>query len=303
MAENYNTIIYQKDEAVPNIAFIILNRPEKRNAISIGPGEMTGEVMDAIHRAEYDDEVKVILFKGNGQNFCAGFDLSMVYRVYGGSPDFSPGQATRLRIDEDHIVGLRRTLLYCKKITLCQVHGWCVEAGIYFPQACDISVAAKNARFAHRGQRLAFGGTISMPTDLTIGMSKKIIELLITGRTISGEEAEQIGIITRSVEPEILEDEVYNLAKALCLIPADAVAIGKMARKNVAEQLGLTNLLAQATYHTLATNLHYRPEEKQVVYIRDREKMGAKAAFHRLHDQFEDALNKTKYFRSYNPEK
>ncbi|MBI2909784.1 MAG: enoyl-CoA hydratase/isomerase family protein [Chloroflexi bacterium] len=303
MEAAYKTILYQKDEAVPNIVYITLNRPEKRNAISIGPNEMTGEVMDAIRRAEYDDDIKVIIFRGNGPNFCAGFDLSMVYRVYGGGPDVSPPQAARLRIDEDHIVGIRRALLYCKKITIAQVHGWCVEGGIYFPQASDIAVAAKNARFAHRGQRLAFGGTISMPNDLTIGLSKKIIELSLTGRTISGEEAEHIGIITKAVEPEILEKEVYSLAKALCNIPADAVAIGKMARKHVAESLGLTTLLGQATYHTLATNLHYTAAERQKsVYIRDREKMGAKAAFHKLHEQFETALNETRYFRSYSPE-
>lgn len=302
MNGSYKTILYQKDEAVPNIVYITLNRPEKRNAISIGPGEMTDEVPDALRKAENDEEVKVIIFRGAGQHFCAGFDLSMVYRVYGGSPDFSPPQATRLRIDEDHIVGLRRAILYCKKLTITQVHGWCVEAGMFFAQTSDIAIAAKDAMFAHRGQRLAFGGTLSMPYELVMGHTKKIVELLITGRTISGEEAEQIGIITRAVEPEILEQEVYNLAKALCLIPADAIAIGKMSRKHVAESLGLINLLGQATIHTLATNLKYRPEEKHTVFIRDRERMGAKAAFHKLHEEFEEALNKTRYFKSYRPE-
>ncbi|MFH1484638.1 MAG: enoyl-CoA hydratase/isomerase family protein [Chloroflexota bacterium] len=302
MSKSYKTILYEKDKEAPGIVFITLNRPEKRNAISIGPNEMTDEIQDALKQAEYDEEVKVIVFRGAGQHFCAGFDLSMVYRVYGGGPDFSPPQATRLRIDEDHIVGLRRAILYCKKITITQVQGWCVEAGMFFAQTSDIAIAAKNAMFAHRGQRLAFGGTLSMPYELVMGHTKKIVELLITGRTISGQEAEQIGIVTRAVEPEILEHEVYSLAKALCLIPSDAVAIGKMSRKNMAESLGLINLLGQSTYHTLATNLHYRPEERQTVFIRDREKMGAKAAFHKLHEQFEEALDKTKYFRSYRPD-
>ncbi|MBI2908355.1 MAG: enoyl-CoA hydratase/isomerase family protein [Chloroflexi bacterium] len=299
MNDTYKTILYEKDKEVPGIVYITLNRPEKRNAISIGPGEMTDEVPDALRLAERDGEVKVIVIRGAGAHFCAGFDLSMVYRVYGGSPDYSPPQAVRLQVDEDHIVGLRRAVLYCKKLTITQVHGWCVEAGMFFAQCSDIAVAAKNAMFAHRGQRLAFGGTLSMPYELVMGLTKRIVELLITGRTFSGEEAAEIGIVTRAVEPEILEQEVYNLAKALTLIPSDAVAIGKMSRKQVAESLGLTGLLSQATIHTLATNLKYREEEKKTVFIRDREKMGAKAAFHKLHDEFEEALARTKYFKSY----
>jgi len=298
MGKTYKTLVYKKDEATPNIVYIALNRPEKTNAISIGPGNMTDEVQDALREAENDEQVKVIIIKGNGKNFCAGFDLSMVYRVYGGGPGFRPYQEKRLRIDEDHVVGIRRALFYCKKILITQIHGWCIEAGMYFAEASDIAVAAKNARFAHRGQRLAFGGLISMPINVVMGRTKKIIELLLTGRTILAEEAEEIGIITKAVEPEILEEEVYNLAKALCLIPSDAIAIGKMCRKQVFEALGLGSFLPQAVFHTLATNLRYRPEEEQVMFIRNREERGEREAFADLHRQFEEALNKTRYFKS-----
>jgi enoyl-CoA hydratase len=137
-----------------------------------------------------------------------------------------------------------------------------------------------------------------MPIDLVMGQTKKVVELLLTGRTVRGEEAERIGIITRAVEPEILEDEVRNLAKALCLIPSDAVMIGKMSRKAVFESLGLGNFLPQAVFHTLATNLHYRPEEKEAMFIKHREDGGEKQAFDALHKRFEDALNKTRYFKS-----
>ena len=137
-----------------------------------------------------------------------------------------------------------------------------------------------------------------MPVDLIMGHTKKVVELLLTGRTVRAEEAEQIGIITRAVEPEILEEEVRNLAKALCLIPSDAVMIGKMSRKTVYESLGLGNFLNQAVFHTLATNLHYRPEEREMIFIKDRETGGEKKAFDSLHEKFEEALNKTRYFKS-----
>ncbi|MFC1971707.1 enoyl-CoA hydratase/isomerase family protein [Chloroflexota bacterium] len=299
MEQSYSTILFEQDEAVPEIVYITLNRPEKSNAISIGPDNMTGEVQDAIKRAENHEDIKVIIFRGKGKNFSAGFDLSQVYRVYGGGPGVRPPQAARLRVDEDHIIGLRRAILDCKKLVMTQIHGWCIEAAIFFAEASDIAIAANNAKFTHRGQRLAFGGTIPFPFDFTMGLSKKNMELLLTGRTISAEEAEQIGIITKAVEPEILEQEVYNLAKALCLYPSDAIAIGKMSRRHILESLGLTSMLAQVTYHTLATNLHYSPKEKESAFIRNREKMGEKEAFDMLHKSWEDALDKTENFKSY----
>ena len=97
----YNTIVYDKDKEQPHMAYITLNRPDKNNAISIGPEAMTGELQDAIRRADVDDEVKVLIFRGAGKNFSAGFDLSEVYRVYGGEPGVRPHQNVRLRIDEE----------------------------------------------------------------------------------------------------------------------------------------------------------------------------------------------------------
>ncbi|PIU85159.1 MAG: hypothetical protein COS67_09340 [Deltaproteobacteria bacterium CG06_land_8_20_14_3_00_44_19] len=100
----YNTIKYEKDKEQPHIAYITLNRPDKMNAISIGPDGMTGELMDAISRVDSDDETKVVIFKASGEDFCSGFDLSQVYRVYGGKPGFRPHQNVRLRIDEEQIL-------------------------------------------------------------------------------------------------------------------------------------------------------------------------------------------------------
>lgn len=303
MAEtSYRTILYDKDKEVPTILYITLNRPEKRNAISIGPEEITGELQDAVCKANGDEQVKVVIFRGAGDHFSAGFDLSMVYRVYGGRPGMRPPQAIRLRIDEDQLYGMPRAVLGCKKVTIAQVHGWCIEAGMWVVESCDIAIATKNAKFAHRGQRLAFGGKPFIPLELLMGHTKKITELLITGRTINGEEAEQAGIVTKAVEPEDLEEEVYNLAKAICLLPSDAIAVGKMCRRHIYDALGLTSIMSGIVYHTLGTNVTYRPEERETVFVRDREQEGAREAFHKLHNAFEEALSKTKYFKSYDSE-
>ncbi len=301
MAEvKYNTLLYEKDKKVPHILFITLNRPQKNNAISIGPDEITGEIQDAIRRADLDDEVKVVVFRAAGKSFSAGFDLSMVYRVYGGAPGVRPPQGTRLKVDEEQLFGMPRAVLGCKKVTIAQVQGWCIEAGMYISESCDIAIAARNAKFAHRGQRLAFGGIPYMPLEVLGGHNKKITELLITGRTISGAEAEEMGIVTRAVAPEDLEKEVYALAKAICLLPSDAIAIGKMSRKHIYESRGLTSVKDMVVYHTLGTNLSYTAEEREgAVFIRDRERVGEREAFHKLHEAMEQALSETKYFKSY----
>lgn len=295
----FKTILYEKDKEEPAILYVTLNRPEKTNAISIGPQGVTGEIKQACTLANLDPEVKVVVFKANGNNFSAGFDLSMVYRVYGGAPGVRPQQAKRLQVDDDHIMGMPRAVLSCNKVTIAQVHGWCIEAGIFIVESCDIAIAAKNTKFAHRGQRLAFGGQAFMPLELFEGHNKKITEMLITGRTISGEEGEQIGIVTKAVEPEILGEEVYHLAKAICSYPLDAIVMGKMHRRLIYESLGMNNVFSELVFHTLSTNLQYGPNEKENVFIRDRERIGEKAAFHKLHDAFETHLSKTKYFKSF----
>jgi len=299
--KKYNTIIYEKDKEDSKIAWIILNRPEKTNAISIGPDKMTGELQDAFRRVDADESVKVVIIKASGSHFCAGFDLSMVYRVYGGRPGVRPHQSERLRIDEEQLLGYPNAVFNCKKVTIAQVHGWCIEAGLWLVELCDIAVAATTAKFAHRGQRLAFGG-MPFPHELVSGHTKKNVELLITGRTVSGTGAEEMGIITKAVPPDDLESEVLQLAKAITLIPMDAICMGKMCRKHTFSELGMNNWWNMITYHTLGTNITYRDDERDTLFIRDREKVGEKEAFHRLHNAMEDALNKTKYFKSYTGE-
>jgi len=94
---------------------------------------------------------------------------------------------------------------------------------------------------------------MTAPYELVSGITKKQVELVITGRTINGDEAEAMGIVTRAVEPDILESEVCNLAKAIALMPLDAICMGKMCRRHAYDQLGLNNWIQPVVYHTLAT--------------------------------------------------
>ena len=299
----YKTILYEKDKEVPHILYVSLNRPEVNNAVSIGETEMTGELKNAMWRANQDDEVKVVIFRGMGKNFSAGFDLSMVYRVYGGDPDVKPNQRMRLQTDQDQLYGFPRAILDCNKVTICQLHGWCIEAGLYLVKASDLAIAAHNAKISQMGQRLAFGGLPILPLELFMGYTKKMTEFILTGRTVSGAEAEEIGIVNKAVPEEDLESEVYKLAKAISILPRDAIVMGKVARRHTLSALGMDRLSEVMVYHTLSTNIRYTDDEKDLMFIKDRESMGHREAFHKLHEKYEAALNETKYFKSYYPKR
>ena len=295
----FNTLLYEKDKEVPQIVYVTLNRPEKSNVISMGHGNMTQELQDAMRMVTEDDDVKVAIIRAAGKNFCAGEDLEMVYRIYGGSPTFRPYQGKRLVVDDTQLYGQWRAVFLCDKITIAQVHGWCIEGGMDIVEGCDIAVAADNSKFAHRGQRIAFGGIPMNPLEI-LRNPKKIRELMLTGRTISGKEAEDVGKITKAVPEADLASEVYNLAKAICVIPYDAIVMGKMACRHHYNQANVIGMDTGVVYHTLATNLRYKENEKELRFIVGREKEGsAREAFHKHHAIFEEALNKTKYFRSY----
>jgi enoyl-CoA hydratase len=263
---------------------------------------MTQEIKEAVEIANEDQDLKVVVFRGEGDNFSAGYDLEQVYRIYGGGPTIRPYQRTRLTVDDTQVFGFVRAVLNCLKVTVAEVRGWCIEAGIWLVEACDIAIATDSAKFAHRGNRLAFGGFPITPLELLGSHTKKTTELLITGRTISGAEAEQIGIITKSIPEQDLEAEVYNLAKAICIVPRDALVMGKLARRHTYNQVGALQLDSAVVYHTLGTNIRYAEDEKDLRFIKDRETTGsAKQAFHKFHQLYEDALDRTKYFQSFRP--
>jgi enoyl-CoA hydratase/carnithine racemase len=251
----------------------------------------------------HDDDCNVVVFRGAGKNFCAGFDLSMVYRVYGGAKGVKPSQRIRLQTDQDQLYGFPQAILDCNKVVMVQVHGWAIEAGLYITKAADVVVCAKNAKFSQMGQRLAFGGLPTLPLELVMGHTKKVEEILLTGRTISGDEAEEAGYVTKAVPEADLVDEVHNLAAAISLLPRDCVVMGKFARRHMLSRLGLTNLKEVILYHTFSTNLKYNEDERELMFIRDRESMGEREAFHKMHEAYEARLDKTKYFKSYRPDK
>ena len=278
-------VIYEKDG---NIATIILNYPEKLNAMDFpGDGGICDNFYkDALGLAEEDDEIKVVLIKAAGRAFCSGHDLTRVGFVYGMEPGKRAGQQPRLKVDNTWFDKTFRRLFLFPKITIAVVHGIAFGEGIFITECCDMAIAAEDTMFSHREQRLAFGGQISPLAIMTYGL-KRALDIWLTGRTVSAAEALQIGLVNRVVPNDKLDEEADNLARDLATLGRDVIAIGKASRQLTYAQVGiLAGWDTCGLLHTMGTNVHWYPGEYN--FFRERKAKGAKAGFHGLHGQFEE---------------
>ncbi|MFG2960998.1 enoyl-CoA hydratase/isomerase family protein [Streptomyces sp. NPDC048291] len=203
-----------------HIATILLNRPERRNAFTLG---MVDTWADCLRRAEDDPEVRVVVVTGAGGSFCSGVDLS----------DFKGEQRDPLAEKElltrrVHRVAL--TLEDVSKPVLAAVDGPAVGAGMDMALLCDIRFASRTARFSEGYIRVGLvpgdGGCWLLPR--AVGTSTAL-RLLWTGDFVDAEEALRIGLVEAVFETDGLLDSVYAFAARLAERPPAAVQIIKRA--------------------------------------------------------------------------
>jgi len=225
----YQTLRYEK---AGRIARIVLNRPERLNAIS---AEMPGELEAAVAAANDDPEVRVIILKGEGRAFCAGFDLSP--GLYTGPPmgEWDP------TLDFAMTTQFARqfmSLWYSRKPTIAQVHGWCVAGGTDLALCSDIIVAAEDARMGYPPARI-WGSPLTAMWVYRLS-AERAKSLLLTGDAVDGRTAERIGLIYRAVPGERLEAEVEALAARMANIPVSQLAAMKLLVNQAYENMGLS---------------------------------------------------------------
>lgn len=217
----YNTILVKKEAGV---ASVILNRPERLNAIN---EELTEELNSALDEVDRDDEVRVVVLTGAGRAFCAGADLST--------------GAGRERIrEETHGETIRRSLRHgppltglklqrLEKPTIAMVNGAAVGAGFGWALACDMRTGSEQTRF-----RVAFTtiGLIPGTGDAwllprLVGVAKAA-EFLFSGDFIDAQEAYRVGLLNKLVPHENLEAETMALARRLAANPPIALRLNKL---------------------------------------------------------------------------
>jgi len=288
------TLIYEKEDFEEgSMVTITMNKPETLNALNI---EFSREIDDAFTEVEHDDDVKVVVIKGAGKAFSAGYDLGRVYFVYGGGTgkpeDKSrrPSQRSRLAYDRWRSESLRRIFLL-DKITIAQVHGYCIGGGLYMSLCCDMTIAAEDAKIGHSEQRLGFSGTMYVfPIEVALIGQKRARELLLTGKLIDGTEAERIGLVNQVVPADQLEAETRKLARSMTLLPRDGIAIGKATARLAYDSMGLSSAFGQGYMsHTLFTNIRYEPGEFN--FIKRRRDVGMREAFKERDARYKDLID------------
>ncbi len=275
------TLIYEKkDYEEGSVVTLQFNKPNTMNALNI---EFSREIDAALDKVEQDDDVKAIVLKGSGNAFSAGYDLGRVYFVYGGGTGKvedktrRPSQRARLAYDKWRAESLRKIFLL-DKITIAQVHGYCIGGGLYMSLCCDMTLCADESKIGHAEQRLGFAGAMYVfPILVSLIGHKKAREMLLTGNLYDGKEAERIGLVNQSVPKDQLDDEVKKLAQAMTLLPRDGIAIGKATARLAYDSLGLTSSFGQGYLgHTMFTNTRFEPGEYN--FIKRRRDVGLKDA-------------------------
>jgi enoyl-CoA hydratase len=217
-------------EARGNLAIVTIDRPEVRNAVD---GPTATALAAAFRRFEADDALSVAILTGANGTFCAGADLKAV----------SDGRGNRVQQEGDGPMGPSRMLL--AKPVIAAVEGWAVAGGLELALWCDLRVAASDAVFGvfcrRWGVPLIDGGTIRLPR--LIGQSHAL-DLILTGRGVSGEEALRMGLANRLVEPGRALEHALELAARIAAFPQLCM---RNDRRSAYEQWGMS--LPEALAH------------------------------------------------------
>lgn len=290
----FERILYNKQDHIATITF---NVPDKLNPFQFPreEGSMTKEIAEAMADAAYDDDVKVLIFKGAGKSFSAGADLTHVGFVYGmgDGKDGKRRPSQRIRLQKDaELMGFFKDIFLHPKITIAQVHGHCIGLAFLLVSFCDMAIVTEDAKLSRSDQRLGFGGNAGDFNVLAFNIGlKRTMKLLMTGDTLSGTEAAAIGFVNDAVPADRLEAVTRDLARRVATMPRDGIAIGKAMRAMHYETMGLTRSLdLHIVGHTMHTNLRWEDDEYN--YFRERRERGAKEAFQerdrRFNSQLED---------------
>jgi enoyl-CoA hydratase len=269
---SFETLLYDTGDA---IATITLNRPDRLNTI-VPP--MPEEIEAAINAAVADPKVKVIVMRGAGRSFCAGFDLG------GGFHWWDEGLTTDGEWDpgKDFVMATSPTfgpvpkfmsIWRSPKPVIAQVHGWCVGGGSDMALCADLVIASDDARIGTPYSRM-WGCYLTGMWIYRLGLTRAK-EYALTGKPFSGTEAAEIGLINQSVPFAELESEVRATAERLASVPLSQLAAMKLVVNQAFDNMGLAS--TQVVGPILDGLMRNTPDAKQWIDVAEREGVSAVA--------------------------
>jgi enoyl-CoA hydratase len=235
---DYETILYRTSG---KIATVTLNRPEKFNTIR---PPMPEELEKAIGDANADENVRVIVLEGAGKSFCAGFDFSgnlehfSGWGMKSGAEAWDPGR-DMMTVTSPFIGPIPKFMSIWRspKPVIARVHGWCVGGGTDMALLADVIIATEDARFGTPYSRV-WGCYLSGLWIYRLGLTKVKL-LALTGDSISGKEAEEIGLINKAYPAEQLDEMVEYWANRMAQCPTAQLAAMKLVINQAYDNMGL----------------------------------------------------------------
>jgi enoyl-CoA hydratase/carnithine racemase len=259
----YETITYAADDRVAVITF---NRPKRMNAMNL---KLCREVMDAIAKADADDEVRVIVVTGaGGKAFSAGYDLD--------DPD-SPMVLGETGIVEgrwrlNHDLQYTYSAWRCSKPVIAMIDGYCLAGALEFAQMCDIRYASDDSRFGVIETRFA-AGVVTLAMPWVIG--QRCRELIYTGDEIPAEEAFRLGLVNRVFPKADLEAEVMKIAKRMSRVALAALQWNKRALNQTYETMGFGAAMQYGLEACVMLDVTETPEGKKFNEIQQKDGLTA----------------------------
>jgi enoyl-CoA hydratase len=256
------------DDPAPHVRRLTLNRPAKRNALS---NALRGELFAALEAGDGGAEVRVMIVRGAGSCFSSGYDLAGVealpFHTAGGQ-----GQWAR------HVVEGCFRIWDLAKPVIAQVHGWCLAGGSELAVACDLVYVAHDAQIGYPAVR-----TMSPPDNQyhawLMGL-RPAMEMMLTGDSMSGDEAVRLGFANRAFDTADLEAEVLAMAERIAKVDPELAQLNKRLVHRQMEAMGLRAGLRAGTdlhalgWHTNASRAYMakmREGVKEALTARDSE--------------------------------
>jgi len=214
-------------EIADGVAWVTLNRPEKRNAMSPG---LCYDMVDVLSRLDVDDSVRVLVLTGAGEAFSAGMDLELFFRAL----DDDPAEKARAR-EADRSWNWYKLSGFSKP-TIAMVNGYCFGGAFTPLVACDIAIAAEEAVFglSEVNWGILPGGLVSKVMRMAVNY-RQALYYALTGRSFDGRTAAEIGLVTYAVPRARLREEVAALAEELKKIAPEVLRGTKEAIRTVAD--------------------------------------------------------------------
>ena len=233
------------DDPAPGVRRVTMNRPEKRNALNHA---LRGGVVSALQAADADPEVRVMVLRGAGSCFSAGYELG------DGNAGQEPPWYTAAGDGHwpRHVSTGWLGIWELAKPVIAQVHGYCLAGGSELATCCDLVYAAEDAQMGYPAVR--FGVPDMHFHAWFLGM-RKAMEMMLTGDSISGSEAAELGWANAAVPADQLEAKVLEMAERIVKVPQDLVQLNKRAVHRQMEVMGLrTGLRAGSELCALGTH-------------------------------------------------